>query len=62
MDNQNTIDLMIILQTISLIIAGRERVNITREWKSWTIDKKIGRSFFLFLPTLVILSLLNNPL
>ena len=39
-----------------------ERKNIKNEWKEIDYSKKIGRVFFVFLPALVIISLIVNPL
>lgn len=62
MNNQTVIDFMVILQAVSFWIMYIERYNIRRQWKDWTIKEKIGRTFFMFIPLLVIVSLFYRPL
>ena len=62
MNNQNIIDIMCLFQVVSFLMVFMERKNIKNEWKEIDYSKKIGRVFFVFLPALVIISLIVNPL
>lgn len=61
MSNQTLIDLMILFQMINFLMIYLEKEKIQANLKGLTIDKKIGRTFLVFLPILVILSLLYRP-
>ena len=62
MNNQVVLEVFLIIQLISFGAIYSKKDNILKEWKGWAIDKKIGRTFFLFVPTIVIISILYRPL
>ena len=62
MNNQLAIELMMFMQFLGFVFIYNEKNKMLKDWKSWRIDKKIGRIFFLFMPLLTIISLAINPL
>jgi hypothetical protein len=55
-NNANLMLLLIISQTINIFIICNS------DFKEWSLKDKISRSFMLFLPGLIMLSLIFNPL
>tara|TARA_R100000951_G_C2553868_1_gene153347 strand:- start:89 stop:277 length:189 start_codon:yes stop_codon:yes gene_type:complete len=62
MNNDIAIQAMMFLQVVAFLFVYEEKDKMLKDWKSWRIDKKIGRIFFLFIPFITIISLTINPL
>ena len=62
MDNELAINAMMFLQVVGILFVYEEKDKMLKDWKEWRIDKKIGRIFFLFVPTITMISLMINPL
>lgn len=62
MNNQTVIDFMIIMQVVSFFMIYFERHYIKENWNKIPKRALCGRIFMVFLPLLVIISLIYKPL
>lgn len=62
MNNDIVIQAMLFAQIVAFLFVYEEKNKMLKGWKGWRIDKKIGRIFFLFVPTITAVSLIINPL